>query len=224
MSAQRPSLGVFALVAAALFILIYFPLSANRDDGHRLTTNLGSLDRPATSKDKSALSTSGPNTDLILYSYYETEEAEENFAFFQRHAVHSKADFIVMLNGEYTIDISRLRRLPNVRIVERPNRCFDLGGFHEILTRNRTLTTAYKRFIFMNASLRGPFFPAWARDVCWSDAYWDQLDARTKLVGMSWNCANGIPYPPHLQSMILAFSRETLNDILLPNMKCFEDM
>lgn len=40
---------------------------------------------------------------------------------------------------------------------------------------------------------------------------------------MSWNCANGIPYPPHLQSMVLAFSNETLA-MLLPNMKCYESM
>ena len=41
---------------------------------------------------------------------------------------------------------------------------------------------------------------------------------------MSWNCANGIPYPPHLQSMVLALDRETLEELMLPHMKCYEDM
>lgn len=165
-----------------------------------------------------------PNRDLILYSYHETAESMINFAFFRQHALHAKADFILMLNGEHSVELSKVAALPNVRIVERENRCFDLGGFHEILTANHTLTTAYKRFMFINSSLRGPFFPPWADKICWSDAYWEKLDARTKLVGMSWNCANGILYPPHLQSMVLAFTQETLLNILLPSMKCYEDM
>ncbi|SMQ50608.1 unnamed protein product [Zymoseptoria tritici ST99CH_3D7] len=162
--------------------------------------------------------------DLILYSYHETAESLLNLAFFRAHALHSAADFIFMLNGAHTLDLSSLTSFPNVRVIERDNRCFDLGGFYEILTGNTTLTEIYKRYIFINSSLRGPFFPPWADKTCWSDAYWDKLDEKTKLVGMSWNCANGIPYPPHLQSMILAFSHETLMDTLLPNMKCYENM
>ncbi|EME43424.1 hypothetical protein DOTSEDRAFT_25368 [Dothistroma septosporum NZE10] len=162
--------------------------------------------------------------DLILYSFHETEEATKNFQFFLKHALHAKADFIIMLNGEHIQNLSAIGTLPNVRIVERENHCFDLGGFYEIFQADRTLTTKYKRYMFINASLRGPFFPPWANKVCWSDAYWDQLDEMTKIVGMSWNCANGIPYPPHLQSMVLAFTRETLQELMLPHMKCYEDM
>lgn len=182
---------------------------------------------PASVKHWSHLSFSSHNRDLILYSYFETPEAFQNFEFFMNHAMHAKADFIIMLNGEHIIDIAALERLPNVRIVKRENRCFDLGGFHEILSAEPELTTRYKRFMFMNASLRGPFFPPWADDTCWSDAYWAKLQdtpTGTKLVGMSWNCANGIGYPAHLQSMILAFDRQTLTETLLPRMKCYEDM
>lgn len=121
--------------------------------------------------------------DLIIYSYHETEEAATNFAFFRKHALHAKADFIIMINGEHTLDLTSLHALPNVRIVERENRCFDLGGYKETLEANMTLVNAYKRFMFINASLRGPFLPPWAGKTCWSDAYWDKLDARTKIVG-----------------------------------------
>lgn len=121
--------------------------------------------------------------DLIIYSYHETEEAATNFAFFRKHALHAKADFIIMINGEHTLNLTSLHALPNVRIVERENRCFDLGGYKETLEANMTLVNAYKRFMFINASLRGPFLPPWAGKTCWSDAYWDKLDARTKIVG-----------------------------------------
>ena len=168
-----------------------------------------------------------PNTDLVLYSFFETTEATKNFRFFMRHALHSKADFIIMVNGESTIDLTALNGLPNVQVVKRENRCFDLGGFHEILNADAALLARYKRYIFMNASLRGPFFPPWAQDTCWSDAYFDKLqDSQngTKIVGMSWNCANGIPYPAHLQSMILAFDQQTLAEVLLPKLMCYETM
>ncbi|EMC94409.1 hypothetical protein BAUCODRAFT_35629 [Baudoinia panamericana UAMH 10762] len=164
------------------------------------------------------------NRDLVLYSFFETPEATQNFNFFLRHGLHAEADFILMINGGHSMDLATLRYLPNVRIIERENRCFDLGGLHEIFTNEPHLAKRYKRFMFLNASLRGPFFPPWANDICWSDAYWNKLDARTKIVGMTWNCANNIPLPPHVQSMILAFDQRTLNEILLPRMKCYESM
>lgn len=120
--------------------------------------------------------------DLIMYSYHETEMAATNFAFFRKHAFHAKADFIIIINGEHTLDLSSLTALPNVRVIERENRCFDLGGYKEVFEGNATLLT-YQRFILINASLRGPFIPPYADKICWSDAYWDKLDEKTKLVG-----------------------------------------
>jgi hypothetical protein len=67
--------------------------------------------------------------------------------------------------------------------VQRENRCFDLGGYFEVFEADQTLATSYKRFMFINTSLRGPFFPPWVDNVCWSDKYWDKLDERTKIVG-----------------------------------------
>lgn len=126
---------------------------------------------------------SKPNEDLILFSFHETESAAKNLEFFVKHALHAKADFIFIINGEHTQDLSALEELPNVRIIERENRCLDLGAYHEVLTENPTLQTAYKRYIFVNDSIRGPFLPSWAEERCWSDAYWDKLDETTKLAG-----------------------------------------
>lgn len=122
------------------------------------------------------------NTDLILYAYSESDAAQRNLRFFLDHALHDKADFIFIMMGNYTVEIPELS---NVRVIERENRCYDLGGYHEVLESNATLRTAYKRFIMLNASIRGPFFPAWADNVCWSDAYFEKLSDRTRMVGMT---------------------------------------
>lgn len=221
MSAAKHT-NVAAVVALVLTLILLIllgtetPLAAHSSQAS--TTGFSAFSLP------SFPSRSTSNTDLILYSFHETPEATKNFEFFLRHALHGKADFIIMLNGEHKVDLRPLRVLSNVRVVERENRCFDLGGFHEVLTGDPTLAKRYRRYLFLNASVRGPFFPSWAADVCWSEAYWNKLDEKTKVVGMTWNCANGIPYPPHLQSMVMAFDQQTLNEILLPNMKCYGDM
>jgi hypothetical protein len=159
-------------------------------------------------------------SDLILYSYHETPEALRNLNFFLKHAMHSKADFLFIMNGEYE---ASMPDLPNVRVIDRPNRCYDLGAYGEVLNANNAeLVKQYKRFIMINASLRGPFFPSWAHN-CWSDTYLAPISSRTKLVGMTHNCAYNQGYRPHLQSMILATDRTGI-EIILPKLKCFETM
>lgn len=196
----------------------------------------------------------GQNDDLILYSYSESEEAlyvkitlpvdslclvheteadvrrSKNLLFFRTHALHAKADFIFILNGAHTLPVlPELSHLPNVRVIQRPNTCFDLGAYWEVLSaKENFLAHAYKRYLFINASLRGPFLPSSARKVCWSDAYLDMLDEQRKvgLVGMTWNCARTTEenFPPHLQSMIWGIDAKVLNEVVLPNLKCFETM
>jgi hypothetical protein len=67
----------------------------------------------------------------------------------------------------------------NIRIVQRPNDCYDLGAYAEVLTKD-DLYKDYKRFILMNASLRGPFIPAWASG-CWSEMYLGKLSDTVKV-------------------------------------------
>ena len=70
--------------------------------------------------------------------------------------------------------------------MKRENTCFDLGAHAEVLTREeppgggRMLKDRYKRFILMNASIRGPFVPHWSRE-CWSEAYLGRLNDRVKV-------------------------------------------
>ncbi|KAF5588585.1 asparagine synthetase [Fusarium subglutinans] len=128
-------------------------------------------------------------------------------------SLHSAADFIFIFNGETDAD-SLIPDAPNIRIVHRNNTCFDLGAHGEVL-REDGLWTHYRRFITMNASIRGPFLPYWAqgKGACWSDLYLARVNERVKLVGMSANCMPRF----HIQSMIWATDSVGMELLLLPH-------
>ena len=150
---------------------------------------------------------------LILYAFAASDWALPNLRFFLTHALHSHATFIFILNGAVPLStdtspsafepdtrllnasamISSYATLyQNIKLVNRPNTCYDLGAFAEVLlsttlpgtlnlatpssfSSNTTLLSLYTRFILLNASIRGPFIPLWSR-ACWSDAYLRPVD------------------------------------------------
>jgi hypothetical protein len=114
-----------------------------------------------------------------LYAYFETEEARINLDFFVAHGLNAAADFIFILNGD-TEDEKRIPKRDNIKIVKRENKCYDLGAFAEVLTKN-DMYREYKRFIMMNASIRGPFVPTWS-NACWMDMYLNKLSDSVKVV------------------------------------------
>lgn len=123
---------------------------------------------------------------LVTYAYVESDFGRVNLKFFVAHALHDAADFVFILNGETDVDETLLPvGRPNVRFVKRPNTCFDLGAHAEVLNmkekgEKKKLKDRYKRFILMNASVRGPFIPHWSRE-CWTDAYLGRLNKRVKV-------------------------------------------
>jgi hypothetical protein len=122
---------------------------------------------------------------LISYAYSESDYGRINLDFFVNHGLHDAADFIFILNGETDVDRTVLPNgRHNVKIVRRENTCFDLGAHAEVLSREedglRALKDRYKRFILMNASIRGPFVPHWSKE-CWSEAYLGRLNERVKV-------------------------------------------
>lgn len=154
---------------------------------------------------------------MIVYAYAESEAGRENIQYFLEKGLHDAADFVFVFNGE-TDMADKVPALPNIQVVKRPNTCFDLGAIGEVL-RKDDLWKKYKRFITMNASLRGPFLPVWT-SACWMDLFLDRVTDTTKvrskrpsgithhlsanmrqqLVGVTLNCKPR----PHLQSMIFA--------------------
>ena len=152
---------------------------------------------------------------LILYAYYETPDTRPNLEFFVSHALHANAKFVFILNGDTDAQILLPTSESNIYYVKRNNTCFDLGAYAEVLKSNDgALVRQHKRFIMINASLRGPFVPFWSRD-CWSDAYLDKLNDEVKLVGMTVNCRSDLPR--HVQSMILATDSLGLATLLTPD-------
>jgi hypothetical protein len=126
------------------------------------------------------------------------------------HGLHGEADFIFIINGPSDIDEYLPKESSNIRIIRRDNTCYDLGAVGEVLrANNRELFHKYKRFIFLNASIRGPFLPTWAKG-CWSDMYLNRLSDEVKLVGMTYDCQ------PHcfVQSMIIATDSIGMNILL----------
>ncbi|KAK6520173.1 hypothetical protein TWF506_000456 [Arthrobotrys conoides] len=159
---------------------------------------------------------------LITYVYFETENARKNALFFIRHGLHFEADFIFIINGESDI-VDHIPALSNIKIIRRENTCFDLGAHAEVLTdNNNALINSYKRFILLNASIRGPFMPTWSRE-CWSEAYLAKITEKNKLVGMTLNCNIDKGRMKVLNSMIYATDRVGLNLILPVISHCFKD-
>ncbi|CAF4357980.1 unnamed protein product, partial [Rotaria magnacalcarata] len=120
---------------------------------------------------------------LLVYVYADTHPyAHGNLEYFIRTAVRENDGvnyFIIIqeLNNK-SRDDKRFPLLPlNARYVYHENKCFDLGtvgwflrsGFvttltnnivsHDKLKKTELKISSYKYFIFMNSSIRGPFFP-----------------------------------------------------------------
>jgi hypothetical protein len=163
---------------------------------------------------------------LVLYAYSETKEARFNLEFFINHGLHAQADFVFILNGRTNV-ASIIPDRPNIRYVQRENDCYDLGAYAEVLTGN-DLYKKYKKFIMLNASIRGPFVPYWSEG-CWTDMYLSRITDEVKvkslpqsnprekadkykLVGMTANCWPSL----HVQSMIWATDITGLSILLFP--------
>ncbi|KAK3935501.1 hypothetical protein QBC46DRAFT_397422 [Diplogelasinospora grovesii] len=150
-----------------------------------------------------------PEKPLVLYVYADSENARANLEFFVQKGLHDAADFVFVFNGR-TNATDLIPFLPNVWIVERENTCFDLGSIGEVLTKN-DLWKKYKRFITMNASVRGPFFPMYSPS-CWTDVFLGRITDRVKLVGTTMNCQPR----PHVQSMLFATDDVGMSILLDP--------
>lgn len=135
---------------------------------------------PASSKPHapSSSSSKGHDRPLILYAFAESNAARENLKFFVNQGLHDAADFIFILNGETDIS-SVIPDKKNIKVISRDNSCFDLGAYGEVL-RKDDLYKKYKRFITLNASIRGPFLPHWAQS-CWSDMYLGRVTDEVKV-------------------------------------------
>jgi len=148
---------------------------AENDEAGKSSKAKAPIDEDAASEDED------PNRPLILYAYSETANARANLKFFLAHGLHQSADFVFIINGKSDAP-QLIPSRPNIRVIERPNDCYDLGAHAEVLIKD-DLWKRYKRFILMNASIRGPFVPTWAGG-CWSEMYLGKLTEEVKVRGL----------------------------------------
>jgi hypothetical protein len=145
--------------------------------GHHAAKPVNAKPKPKPKPVSSA--TKSSDKPLILYAYAESEATRDNLKFFLDQGLHAAADFVFILIGETNVTDLIPADKANVRVVSRPQTCSDLGAYGEVL-RKDGLWKKYKRFITMNASIRGPFLPYWS-NACWSDLYLDRLSDKVKV-------------------------------------------
>lgn len=86
-----------------------------------------------------------------------------------------------IINGENAgLDTLLPPDAENIKVVRRNNSCYDVGSYGEALKGLGDSIKQYKRFILLNASIRGPFIPHWSKE-CWSDAYLGRLTDQVKV-------------------------------------------
>ena len=180
---------------------------------------------------------------LVTYAFAYTEDSASNFRFFLRtgfepttilHGREVMVDYIVMINGDQgdvsDEEISQHAAAAGVTvsIVKRDNRGMDYCGYHELFTGKLPgikLKRSYSHFVILNASVRGPFLPAWFRGN-WLEAFLVHIDDECKLVGTTINCwtpmhNNWSKF--HIQSMVLATDAVGMNVLIERAMGCYED-
>lgn len=121
----------------------------------------------------------GRDRPLIVFVYADSPNAKENLKFFIKRGIHTAADFIFIFNGPSDAPELVPTHLENVKVVQRENTCYDIGAIGEVLSKDG-LWMKYKRFITMNASIRGPFVPVWSNE-CWTDAFFRKLTDEVKV-------------------------------------------
>jgi hypothetical protein len=165
---------------------------------------------------------------LVLYVFHEYNDRVE---FFIKHALffQKNTDFLIICNDEH-LDLKSIINIPSyVRVLQRPNKGFDFGGWSEGLLRDDRYK-AYECFLFINSSAIGPYrslqdFPKEFYKY-WTENFIDGLEKDDiAIFGSTINTFNyfqkdQVPHEEHpllfshVQSYIFCMKRDTL-DLLI---------
>jgi len=88
-------------------------------------------------------------------------------------------------------------------VINRENKNYDFGAWSHVLFMDN-IYEKYDYFIFLNSTVRGPFYPVWCQERNWISMFINQLTDDVKLVGTTIGVCNKLP---HVQSMLLATDR-----------------
>lgn len=115
------------------------------------------------------------NDVLVMFAHTGSEEGRINLDFHLRHGVHTRADWIFLLNDTSSVGVPKRT---NVRVIQHAQICGPFFAFAEALSK--VPQQRYKHFIFLDDSMRGPFLPRWSTK-CWTDAVTKHLRDDVKV-------------------------------------------
>jgi hypothetical protein len=158
---------------------------------------------------------------LVVYAYSQhSADAVANARFFLRFGVDGASEdavFVLVANGCHSLEWPIH---DNVIVVERENTCFDFGAWSAGLREARRRGVAFAYAIFLNASVRGPFLPAYEPRPWWRVfTVMLEADAGLGLLGTTVHCADldaRDAKSAHVQSMLLALRAEELAGVGAP--------
>ena len=134
----------------------------------------------------------GGGRTLICYM---SHELNDNLRYFLQHGLfeHPDYDFLFVFNDPDLRVPESAQYGANVTFMNRENIGHDFGGWSAgVLTDNRY--QHYARFLFLNASVIGPFVPS-GYERPWPELFLSKLTGAVKLVGATINCMNeNVPY------------------------------
>lgn len=127
---------------------------------------------------------------VIIYTYYNTEQANYNLSFFVKKELSYKEniDYIIVING-YDYDTSiQFPVLDNLTIIKRENLGVDFGGYNSGIEHIKQNNKTYDYYFFMNSGVIGPILPPNFTESHWSNMFIRKINDRVKLVGTSIVC------------------------------------
>lgn len=140
---------------------------------------------------------------LILYTFH---QYNDNVEFFLKHALINNPNYtylIIINNPSFTIPI----QIPDyITVINRNNIGYDFGAWSYGLFNFNYID--YDYFIFINSTIKGPFFPVWSHTKDWIDIFTSLIDDQHKLVGPMIGIYDN---KPHVQSMFMVTDQVGLN-------------
>ncbi|CAF4844162.1 unnamed protein product, partial [Rotaria sp. Silwood1] len=186
---------------------------------------------------------SANNDILLIYIYAGTHShAYGNLKYFidkcVRQGDHVDYYFILQQVDNKPINESDMPLLTSssAYYIQHENKCFDFGTVgwffdhyavgnpwknYSVIDNNRTINlTTYKYFIFMNSSVRGPFFPPYFIELAyksninyyWYSIFTNRINDYVKLVGCTISCES----VPHVQGQLFVTDFIGLSILLKP--------
>ena len=153
---------------------------------------------------------------LVIYAYHESPGSRENLAYFVKHGMEeANTHYVLVVNGGVcTVPLGNKWD----RIASRENTRLDFGAWQYALYHLNT--NAYTLFLFVNATVRGPF-----GRTAWLRPFQELLNDTTLLVGLTVNICTNEGYArihhraivPHVQSMFWGTNRRGF-ELLRPHL------